>query len=266
MKRVTLQMDRDPKERFWEIDFLRGLAIVMMILFHLVYDLDFLGIWDVDLRSGFWLYFAITIASTFFLLVGVSLTLSHSRVKKAQMAGGKSPIEYLKRGLMIFSWGLIITLVTWFLLRERVVVFGVLHSIGVSIILAYPFLKLRFWNLLLGVVFITLGIYLTNFTFEFFWLVWLGLRPAHFYTIDYFPILPWFGLVLIGLFLGNLLYPDYTRRFRLCDLASLSFVRLFRFLGRHSLLIYLIHQPILIALLLLLVVVNIGLSLYFPWR
>jgi len=245
-------MNLNLEKRFWEVDSLRGLAIIMMILFHLLYDLTYFGEYNLNLRSGFWLYFGRTTATIFILLVGISLTLSFSRTKKIQNAREKIYQKYIKRGLKVFSWGLIITLTTFVFLREGFIVFGILHFIGISIILAYPFLKLRSGNLLIGIVFISIGIYLKNFTFGFPWLMWLGLRPERFYTVDYFPIFPWFGVILIGLFFGNLLYPDYKRKFNLCDLSNFSFIRLFCFLGRHSLLIYLIHQPILIALLYLL--------------
>ncbi len=248
-------MANNLEKRFWEIDFLRGLAIIMMILFHLLYDLTYFGEYNLNVHSGFWLYFGRMTATIFILLVGISLTLSFSRAEKKQNAKKKVYQKYLKRGLEVFSWGLIITLTTWIFLRAGFVVFGVLHLIGISIILAYPFLKLRFWNLLIGIVFISLGIYLKSFTFGFPWLMWSGLMPERFYTVDYFPIFPWFGVILIGLFFGNLLYPDYTRKFNLCDFSNFAFIRLFCFLGRHSLLIYLIHQPVLIALLYLMGIV-----------
>ncbi len=231
----------------------------MMIVFHLLYDLTHFGGYDLDLHSGFWLYFARTTAAIFIFLVGVSLTISFSRAEKIQNSRQKLFLKYLKRGLSIFSWGLIITIVTWIFLRRGFVLFGILHFIGISIIMAYPFLKLRYWNLFLGITFIALGIHLNNCTFGFPWLVWLGFIPDNFYTADYFPIFPWFGVVLIGLFFGNLLYSDYTRKFNLWDISNFNFIGLFCMLGRRSLMIYLIHQPILIILLYLLGIVDIDL-------
>ena len=255
----SISMNKHPEKRFWEIDFLRGLAIIMMIVFHLLYDLTYFGGCNLNLHSGFWLYFGRATATIFIFLVGVSLTLSFSRARKIQTSGRKLYLKYIKRGLRIFSWGLLITLTTWVFLREGFVLFGILHLIGISVILAYPFLKLRSLNLLMGIFFISIGIYLNNVAFDFPWLLWLGLMPDRFYTIDCFPIFPWFGVVLIGMFFGNLLYPDYTRKFNLCDPSNFNFIGLFCFLGRHSLLIYLIHQPILIMLLWLLGIVDIDL-------
>ncbi|MEA1908097.1 MAG: heparan-alpha-glucosaminide N-acetyltransferase [Euryarchaeota archaeon] len=250
-------MDKHPEQRLWEIDFLRGLAIIMMVVFHLLYDLTYFGGCDLNIRSGFWLYFGRATATIFIFLVGVSLTLSFSRYGKIRNSGQKLYLKYLKRGLKIFSWGLIITLATWIFLREGFVLFGILHLIGISIILAYPFLKHRYLNLLLGIAIIPIGIYLKNFTFSFYWLVWLGFVPDHFCTVDYFPIVPWFGVILIGVFFGNLLYPNYTRKFNLWDCSEFRSIGLFCLLGRHSLAIYLIHQPILIILLYLLGIVDI---------
>ncbi len=252
-------MKKNLEKRFWEIDFLRGIAIIMMIIFHLIFDLVYFDKYNFNLNSGFLPYFARVTAIIFIFLVGISLTLSFSRAEKKQKTKKKLYVKYLKRGLMIFSWGLIITLMTWIFLREEFIMFGVLHFIGISIILAYPFLKLKFWNLLIGILFISLGMCLRNFTFDFSWLVWLGFKPHYFHTIDYFPIFPWFGIILFGLFFGNLLYSDHARRFKIRDLSAFSFIRFFCFLGRYSLLVYLIHQPILIMLIRLFDIMDIGL-------
>ena len=237
---------------------MRGVAILMMIGYHVSYDLDYFGAYNLNVHSGFWLYFARATATIFLLLVGISLTLSFSRATNLQKTEKKLYLKYLKRGLKIFSWGLVITLTTWIILRAGFIVFGILHLIGISIILAYPALKLRFSNLVLGIMFIALGIFSNKVTVGFPWLLWLGLVPARFYSIDYFPLLPWFGVVLIGIFLGNSLYPQYMRNFSLHDLSTSSFIQFLCFLGRHSLLIYLVHQPLLITSLHLLGMVNIG--------
>lgn len=252
-------MDKKLPQRFWEIDFLRGIAIIMMVLYHLLYNLHYFGHYNINVYSGFWMYFARTTATIFIFLVGVSLILSFSKAIKSNLNEKKLFLKYLRRGFKIFSWGLIITLVTWIFLREGCVVFGILHLIGISIILAYPFLKLRLWNLLIGILFIFLGLYLKGFTFNFSWLVWLGFKPTHFYTVDYFPLFPWFGVVLIGLFFGNLIYSDYSRKFMLGDFSDFSIIKSFCFLGKHSLFIYLIHQPLIIVFLYFFGLVNINL-------
>jgi uncharacterized membrane protein len=234
--------------RFWEIDFLRGIAVIMMIIFHLLYDLNYFDIYKIDLFSGYFLIYLNFGATIFLLLVGISLSLSYSRSNKS-LAKKELQSKYIFRGLKIFALGLVITLVSWLYLTEGFVIFGVLHCIGLSIILAYPFLRFRYLNLALGSVLIFVGIVLKNFTFDFNWLIWLGFSPSQFYTIDYFPLLPWFGVVLIGIFLGNVLYPNFKRMFKLRELGQQKAVSMFCFLGRYSLIIYFIHQPILLALI-----------------
>jgi uncharacterized membrane protein len=141
------------------------------------------------------------------------------------------------------------------LIGRGFILFGVLHFVGVSIVLAYPFLRLRTFNLFAGSIFILIGIYLQGLTFNFPWLLWLGFVPYNFYTLDYFPIFPWFGLVLIGIFLGNKFYQDGKRGFKLPDLSGSFIVDLLGTLGRNSLAIYLVHQPIIVATLFLLGIV-----------
>jgi len=251
-------------ERFFEIDFLRGLAIILMIAYHFTFDLSFFGIYPLNLSSGFLWYFPRVIAGIFIFLVGVSLYLSYSR---AELSGKYSTdweffLKYLKRGLWIFSLGLIITLVTWIFIRQEFIIFGILHFIGLAIILMYPLLKYnqryKYLNLVIGLLFISAGFYLNSFTFNFNWLLWLGFIPQNLTTVDYFPLLPWLGVVSIGIFIGSILYKDYGRKFALPDLSNYLPIEIFSFLGRHSLVIYFIHQPVLIVLLYILGVLDIS--------
>ena len=187
-------------ERFWEIDSLRGIAIILMIISNLMTDLIYFNIYGGGI---FWKYFAYSVASVFILLAGISLTLSYSR------ASEKSFKKYLKRGLKIFSWGLLITVFTWFFIKDFVI-FGILHFIGISIILVYPLIKYKLANLAVGIGIILIGIYTIGLRFTFPYLLWLGFVPSWFYSVDYFPLLPWFGVFLIGIFIGNWAYPNYN--------------------------------------------------------
>ena len=242
-------MTKDPKERFWEVDFLRGFAVVMMIVFHCLYDLTHFALIWVNIYSGFWWVFGRATAIIFFFLVGVSLTLSYSRLEKNKQ--GETWFKYLKRGLRIFGYGMLITLVVYLFMSKTLIVFGALHFIGVAIILSRPFFNLRFWNFILGGSIIGVGLYLKHFRFDFPWLLWLGFRhsgSAAYHTYDYFPLLPWFGVVLLGIFFGSLLYPNGVRRFSVRN-TSFPPARLLCLMGRKSLPIYFIHQPVLIGII-----------------
>jgi uncharacterized membrane protein len=187
--------------------------------------------------------------------VGVSLNISSAR---ARIRGEDRFLRYLRRGVGIFSWGMAITLSTMLLLGEGFVVFGVLHLIGISIILSYPLMTRPLLDFVLGSAAIFVGLLIRQFSFDSPWLLWLGFVPRHFYSVDYFPLLPWFGVVLVGIFLGNFLYPEGARRFSLPDPSARSPLKQICSTGRNSLSIYLIHQPILVILMQLLGIIEVG--------
>jgi uncharacterized membrane protein len=244
-------MDNNFQMRFWEIDFFRGVAIILMVIYHIFYDMRFLGISDLDTNSGILLVIGRSASMTFIFLVGLSLTLSYARAKRSSCGNRSLFPKFLKRGAVIFSWGLVITLVTGVLLPKGTIVFGILHLIGVSIILAYPFLELRIKPLVVGWAILFSGFFNPGAYVDFPWLLWLGFRPYGFYSYDYFPLIPWFGLVLLGVSAGNILYRGYRRQFMIRDIGNNSLVKLFGFLGRKSLFIYLVHQPLIIGFLII---------------
>jgi len=260
MIRVHVVGTMDLNQRFWEVDSVRGIAIVMMIAYHSLFDLSYFNVLDLDVTSGLFWYFARITAATFIFLVGVSLKLSHSRAEKLNLYSSDREffMKYLKRGLKIFAWGLGITVMTWIFIRADFIMFGVLHFIGVAIILSYPFLKRRYTNLVVGILCLAAGIYLQTVYFDFSWFMWLGFVPSTIHTVDYFPLLPWLGVVLLGTFAGEVLYRGYRRNFHLPDLSRTCPVRMTGVLGRHSLLIYLVHQPILILILYFIGVFQVG--------
>src|SRR4030043_269009 len=105
------------QSRFWEIDHLRGIAIVMMIVFHFLYDLNYFGKYNINLDYGFWSYFGRATAIVFLVLVGICLTLSFSRTRITKKTQKGLFIKYIRRGFTIFSWGMLITLITWIFFR-----------------------------------------------------------------------------------------------------------------------------------------------------
>jgi uncharacterized membrane protein len=243
--------------RFWEVDAARGVAIVMMVVYHLTYDLDYFGGYGIDSTSGFWARFADATASAFLFLVGVSLAISYSKAGATRQ--GRSLFgKYLLRGIRIFAYGMILTAV-FLLFGMGVVAFGILHLIGLSIILAYPFLSYRLLNLFIGLLLVAAGLYVRaqGFSSESPWLLPFGLVPEGLVMPDYRPLLPWFGVVLLGLFAGNVVYGGGKRPALFAGKAPVL-ARPLLPLGRNSLFVYLIHQPILVALLAALGVIRLG--------
>ena len=242
-------------DRFWEVDAARGVAIIMMIVYHFTYDLDTLGGYGIQSTTGYWALFADVTAGLFLFLVGVSLVISRTRTS---LTGWRLLGKYLARSLRILAYGMVLTVV-FLALGMGVVAFGILHLIGISIILAYPFLGLRFTNLVLGTLIFAAGQYILaqGLDSQSFWLLPFGVVPEGVIMPDYRPLLPWFGVVLIGLFFGNVVYGDGRRPAVLEDKAPVL-ARPLLPPGRNSLSIYLIHQPILVALLAVTGVVDLN--------
>ncbi len=246
-----LLLHKGSSRRYWEVDALRGLAIALMVIYHLAFDLTYFGHYHANVFTGGWRVFGRVSACLFLLLVGVSLAISFVCVSP-QRSGWSRYTIYLTRGLKLVGWGMVITLTTWIFMGEPVILFGILHLIGTAVMLAYPFLWLPpLPNLALGIAVIWSGLFLNTLPAAHLWLLWLGLRPPALYQADYFPLLPWFGVVLVGISIGQLLYPDGRRRFHLPGLGTYSVLQKTAWMGRHSLIIYLAHQPVLFAALTL---------------
>jgi len=240
------------QDRLWEVDMMRGVAIVMMVVYHLMWDLRGLAGYDINVHTGFWHIWQQITANLFIGIVGVSLTLSYGR---ARSKGGTTATrwgKYAMRGAVVFSWGVVVSIVTYFVDPSHYVRFGILHLIGVSIIVAYPFLRFCWLNLILGILLLLLGQIIPLFGLNNPWLGSLGLNAHSQPAFDYFPLIPWFGVVLLGIFVGNSLYTDGQRRFTLPNIGTTPGLRTLRLSGQNSLLIYLVHQPITIAILMLL--------------
>jgi uncharacterized membrane protein len=219
-------------QRFWEIDFLRGVALVFMVIFNYSFALKYFGIVSFESWHYWWL-FPRLIASAFILLAGISLWISWSR--------NPSGKRLAKRGTKIFLYGFIITAVTWLLYPEYAILFGILHLIGISIILSVPFLKNNRLLLPVSAILILAGFYLNSLALEFspvFFAI-----PQAFQTFDYFPLLPWFGMMLLGVLIGIRIHG------KLKISKQPAFAGIFSYLGRHSLLIYFLHQPALLVML-----------------
>ena len=236
----------DAASRYQEVDMVRGIAILMMVLFHTLFDLNYFRIYSLEIYDGFWYYFAFTTASLFLLVVGISLTISRARAQ-SKYSGSRLALKFIYRGAGILLLGLLVTFGTWWYLGEGFIVFGILHLIGISIMISPLFFRFKTGNIVVGLLFVVIGYFLATISGPA-WLLPLGIHPPDFWSVDYEPLFPWTGMVLIGMGLGEYLYPRGVRRFTLPAIPQ-SFVQPLTFLGRHSLILYLVHQPIIILLL-----------------
>lgn len=245
-----MEPSRPASDRLWEVDTVRGIAVVLMICYHFIFDLAYFDVYATDMYRGPWQIFARSIGTTFIVVMGISLTLRYHRLKPESDQGHLFR-KYLVRGATLLGWGMIVTIVTYFIVGHGFVVFGILHLLGLSTILAFPFLRSRWASLVGALVVIGVGLYANQLVSPDPWLIWLGVQEIGRFMVDWYPVFPWFGFALVGVFLGFTLWPGGRRRFGLPDLSQAAPIKGLTFLGRHSLLIYLIHQPILFGILIL---------------
>lgn len=234
------------KQRIWEIDAFRGLCILFVFAAHLTYDLR--AFLNVELHLGV-LQLLFDYGGVVFILVsGISATL-----------GSRS----FRRGLIVFGSGMLITAVTSAMIAlgmlnsDSKIWFGVLHLLGVCMML-YPLLKkLPTWLLaVLGVGIVVLGYWFGTFTLApsaggFDWrevLFVFGLRLPGFSAGDYFPLFPHLGWFMLGIVLGRTVYRDKHTLFPRVR-ADVLPLRVLQFAGRHSLELYLVHQPVIYGIL-----------------
>ncbi len=227
-----------PSARYIAIDAARGVAIVMMVIFHFTYDLNHFNYIDVDFyRDPFWLNFRTLIVTFFLCLVGISLQLATGK--------GINLRRYGSRLLLLIGAAGLVTFGSYLVFPDRVILFGILHFIALTTVIGLLFRRFYWMNLLLGILLLAVGNLFQHAWFNAPALHWIGLVTQGPRTVDYVPLLPWFGVVLLGMFLGRLIekYPllSVTPRPRSGLVRSLALG------GRHSLLIYLIHQPLLFA-------------------
>ncbi|HEY8567435.1 MAG TPA: heparan-alpha-glucosaminide N-acetyltransferase [Beijerinckiaceae bacterium] len=224
--------------RWQALDVARGVAVAAMILYHLVWDLSATRLLPPELAlSPGWRAFAWCIAASFLALSGISLVLAHG-------AGIRWP-AFLRRLALVAAAAAAVTVATWFAFPDSYIFFGILHAIALFSVLALPGLAMPWWALgaAAALVFAVAALW-TGDLFDAPPLAFLGLRTRPPVTNDYVPIFPWFGFVLVGLMLARLASPALAARIGGWRSRSAA-ARGLAFGGRHSLAIYLLHQPLL---------------------
>lgn len=209
--------------RYPEIDIARGAAVILMLLFHSFFDAHYFG--KIELSGEFWYYFPRFIGGMFIFISGYTLSV-------VKPDPGRLRRKILKLAALAFA----ITVITYAFVPDEVVVFGIIHFFTLATLLGYIFLRFQKIQLPAGIVFFTAGLILNQIRVDTKMLVWLGLIPYNFSTLDYYPFLPWFGVFLLGMFFGNAARPKGV---------NLS-IPLVSFLGRNSLKIYVIQHPVII--------------------
>ena len=214
----------------------RGIAIVAMLVYHFVFDLAMFDVVQIQFnREPFWLAYRVVAMAIFVGLVGFNLVL-------AEDAGFKP-----RRLAKVCAGAAITTVSSYLTFPKTFIFFGILHFIAVASLLGM-LLRRGYWsNLVLGLALIGLDGSFSHPWFDQTWLRWIGLMTHKPLSEDYVPLIPWFGVVLLGMFLARHLKVVGKLAILQADSPLTDVQKRLIFLGRHSLLIYLVHQPILIA-------------------
>ncbi len=182
-------------------------------------------------------------AAGFLALSGMSMSIDYAR-RKDDYREGELFRRYLKRGGSLFAWGMGITALSLLLTPGTPILFGILQLLGLSSILVYPFLKAPGWmSLTGGLSGIALGELLKG-KLKSPWLIWLARQKVPGPPLDYHALLPWFGVVLLGVWLGKTLYRDGKRAFQLPDFSEKRWAEGLSWLGKNSLTVYLAQEPV----------------------
>lgn len=212
--------------RIIEIDIMRGLAIVLMVSYHIAYDLkEFAGI-NIPYESIAWYLIGKTSLILFIFVSGISNTFSKNTTK---------------RGFKVLFLGMIITAITYIIFPKDYIRFGVLHFLGISMII-YPFLKKTNNYILIGtaVVSIILGFYFDNITSKTWIFIPFGVLYNGFSTLDYVPLFPYLSVYILGVLSAKKFYTEKK------SILNFDFnLRFISSISKNSLLIYIIHQPVI---------------------
>jgi uncharacterized membrane protein len=230
--RSSLATDRIPA-----VDVARGAAIVAMVVYHFSWDLAYHGLVDWPVASSWpWRAFAMAVASSFLALVGVGLILAARR--------GVDLLRFSSRLLKIAAAAALVSIATYVAFPDAWIFFGILHMIVVGSLLALPVLRWPASALLVLAVAVLAVAWFGQGILPYHPALWpLGLTDPLPLANDYVPVFPWFAPILVGLAIGRLLVDGDITLPVLSAKRGPS--RWLAAAGRWSLVIYLIHQPLL---------------------
>jgi uncharacterized membrane protein len=232
---------RESPPRIWEIDFLRGLSIILMVGYHILYDLSelcgirtLIGI-PINLSTAAWSAAVMFFAGLFVVLSGISSTLSRGNIRRA---------------LKLLGVAIVVTAATYIFDSSSAIYFGILHCLGSCILIygltlekAKPQTCAAAGAIGLGLS-LAVSILLKKAPVHFDWFLPLGIHSQTYASFDYFPLLPWFGVFLAGAVMGKSIYA--SKRSLIPKRLPATFLNV---AGRHALLIYIVHQPVILAFL-----------------
>lgn len=247
---TVLQSNCSPYMRNITLDVTRTLAIVLMVVFHFIYDLKYFSYVDWDIPDGDgWRSFRMLIISLFFLCLGASLSFTHHSGFKAT--------KFIKRISQIALAALVISIASFLAIPQNWIFFGVLHFLTFSSLIVVWLVRYPLICLLIGLAVLAFGslqILPSRWPFN------LLFDELPHYTNDYVAIQPWLGMVFLGVPLAHWYLFKHDPLATLVLHTSEITQKWIMWPGQHSLSIYLVHQPILMGALWLLSAANLYIS------
>lgn len=234
-------MNETPR-RLALLDVLRGTAIAAMIFYHFFFDLEFFGLAYLGVSESWgWIAFVRTIPATFIAIVGISLYLAHRK--------GIAWRHFWWRIGYLVAAAMLVTAISYVVDPEAIIWFGILHCIAASSVLGLAFLDAPLALVIVSAALVLIAPLFAHPALNAPWLLWLGLGSEEPPSDDYNPLFPWFAFVLIGIAIARVMAP-YAADANWARWSPRDPVtRMLALAGRHSLLIYLLHQPILMGAL-----------------
>ncbi len=237
------------------IDTLRGVALIAMATYHFTWDLGFFGYIPLETATqGFFRLYARAIASSFLFLAGASLVMAHGR-------GIRWP-SFWKRLAIVAGAAFAISIATLLAFPQEWIFFGILHNIALSSLIGLAFLQLPLGIAFAAPILIVAGMIinatimpgmLQSSLFDTRWLAWVGFAEMPPRSNDYVPLFPWLAALLTGIAVTRLAIARGWMA-RLAEIQRNDTI--LAKAGRNSLIVYLVHQPVLIGLVYLFSLVN----------
>lgn len=223
--------------RYEKLDIMRGIAVAWMIFFHLQYSFFYIFWIQIVSAHIFWDILWKFSAITFLWIAWISFSLSEKKYRE------KICRKYVSYSIKLCWLALLVSLGSFLFFPKVFIIFGILHYFSLAFLLLLVFRKYHYWNIL---IWITLLILPHMFSFSTdsmtFYILWFT-RPD-FNSLDYYPLIPNFWYTLIGYAMGLFLISRNYMRFFILQKSGI-FSKLLVFIGRHSLIIYVLHLPLL---------------------
>jgi len=231
-----------PHLRIALLDVLRGVAIAAMIVYHFFFDLEFFGFADFGVTEApGWIAFVRTIPASFLAIAGISLYLAHHN--------GMHWRNFWWRIGYLVAAAMLVTLISYFADPEAIIWFGILHCIAASSVIGLAFLRAPPVVIVLVAIVVLIAPLFATPALNAPILLWLGLGTEAPPSNDYNPLFPWFGFMLLGIAVARILAPYATKAVWAYWKPLDPMTRTLALAGRHSLMIYLLHQPVMMAML-----------------